>query len=267
MTRRPSKEEVASPSNTTEVERYVRETFDLDIRFVRWQPTSAGGRTPVLVDQETGLEWLVIPAGKFELGLTDREVEQVHALTKQPFLTIDELKPTKLVHMSSYLMTVAPISAAMVQGDADDTVGPRDTYLCDYSTAEQLAERFDSALPTECEWEYACRGGSQTLFWFGDKILRKAAMETILGLKTPESPNGFGLISLFFGEWCADFWRSDHGSQTPKDADAGHVIRGGAARFWPWHDSREWAGCASAFRMSEKDADGAGVAVRLVRRV
>ena len=110
-------------------------------------------------------------------------------------------------------------------------------------------------LPSEAEWEYACRAGTQTRFYFGDSLSVGDVCEDdgtrsqymwYCGNKSPygskpvggKLPNAFGLhdMSGNLWEWCEDDW---HGSYTgapsngsawidaPRGSD--RVVRGG---FW-----------------------------------
>jgi formylglycine-generating enzyme required for sulfatase activity len=118
-------------------------------------------------------------------------------------------------------------------------------------------------LPSEAEWEFACRAGSHTPFSGGDEISTDAAnflydengTPVGLGHRTPVGsypPNDFGLHDMHGNvcEWVADTWRTDYlgaptdGSTRLLPPDLRRMIRGGAWDYLPrllrssWRDWR-----------------------------
>jgi formylglycine-generating enzyme required for sulfatase activity len=131
---------------------------------------------------------------------------------------------------------------------------------------EWLAEKMDRPyrLPSEAEWEFACRAGSHTPFSSGNGITTALAnflydengLRTGVGRRTPVGSypaNPFGLHD-FHGnvcEWVADTWHPDYAG-APADGSAwndshhdSRVIRGGAWDYLPsllrssWRDRRD----------------------------
>ena len=101
-------------------------------------------------------------------------------------------------------------------------------------------------LATEAEWEYACRAGSTTAYYFGDspaKLGDYGWFEKNAGGKPhavgQKQPNAWGLYDMCgnLWEWCNDFYQLDYYPKSPKldpqgpDAGPTKVVRGGAWRF------------------------------------
>ncbi len=101
-------------------------------------------------------------------------------------------------------------------------------------------------LPSEAEWEYACRAGSATLFPFGDdagKLGEHAWYSSNSQSKThyvsQKSPNAWGLYDLLGNvwEWCADWYDENYYASSPAADPPGasgasyRVFRGGCWRF------------------------------------
>ena len=119
-------------------------------------------------------------------------------------------------------------------------------------------------MPTEAQWEYACRAGSKTRYCFGDdesKLGEYAWYDENSDDKThpvgEKKPNAWGLYDMHGNvwEWCQDRWRHGYYKESPVDDPTGaatgsfRVFRGGS-----WYYPAGY--CRSAYRGSVEPRDG-----------
>ena len=142
----------------------------------------------------------------------------------------------------------------------DDAVA----FLGKLNAQSRPASGWRWALPSEAQWERACRGGTETVFSFGDSLDSTQAnfkggwpYPSGKGKKGPylgqtvavksSAANGYGLYDMHGNllEWCADWYGETLSGgvdpQGPKTGVSGRVRRGGS-----WEDGG-WC-CRSAYR-------------------
>jgi len=213
-----------------------------------------------VVTTKTGIEMVAIPGGFFEMGSSKGAADEspVHKVWVGPFL-IDRYE----VVQEQYVKLVgANPSSFKDPGRPVDTVTWTDAALyCNLrSLAEGLepcyAEQSDTwqcnfkangyRLPTEAEWEYACRAGTEREYYFGSdpRALKKYAWYAgnsskkthLVGQK---KPNQWGLYDMYgnVAEWCNDVYGEDYYKTSPSNDPRGpekgeiKVLRGGG-----WQD-------------------------------
>ncbi len=139
-----------------------------------------------------------------------------------------------------------------------------------------LVSGLDLALPTEAQWEYACRAGTTTPFSFGETITPERVnydgdypyvggkkgvnrQETVPVGSLPANPWGLYEMHGNIWEWCADHWHDTYeGAPTDgsawidagADAGAGRVLRGGS-----------WSNYARLVRSACRDAFDPGIRI------
>jgi formylglycine-generating enzyme required for sulfatase activity len=218
------------------------------------------------------LDMILIPAGIFKMG-------------SLPHHGNSDEKPQHLVTIKSFMMG----KFLVTQGHWKAVMGrlPPCRFKGDnlpvervsWNDAQKFCQRLSKTtgrnyqLPSETQWEYACRAGTMTPFSFGETLTVDVANfngehtfrdeprgfyfhSTNEGGKFP--PNAFGLCDMHgnLWEWCADNWLDDY-SSSPRDSDfyqykdsRYRVARGGS-----WHEPPALCRSAARLRVLQSDAD------------
>ena len=193
------------------------------------------------------LEMVLIPAGEFLMGSPDSDNFTIGYVKPQHRVRI-----TKPFYLGKYLVTQEQWEAVMgsnpsyFKGPKNpvENVGWDDCQgFLGKLNAKVGSDRGKFQLPSEAQWEYACRAGSTTRFCFGDdqsKLGDYAWYDRNSGNTThpvgEKKPNGWGLYDIHgnVSEWCQDWHDSGYYVKSPIDdptgapAGSGRVFRGGS---------------------------------------
>ena len=217
----------------------------------------AGGsrhEVAIFVHRASGLEFVLVPGGHFEMGSEPGEPgrrpdERRHAVTVQPFLMARSQAP-QAVWESAMRTNPSHFRGPLLP-----------VHNVTHEDAARFCETTGLALPTEAQWEYACRAGSPTAWACGADPAELTAHAWFCA-NAGDGPrpgggrraNAFGLFDLHGNvwEWCADAYTEypfeGEEAVAPALASSGtsyRVFRGGG-----WADPPERLRSAqrSAFR-------------------
>ncbi|MGV7216100.1 SUMF1/EgtB/PvdO family nonheme iron enzyme [Bradyrhizobium sp. UFLA05-112] len=186
-------------------------------------------------------EMIAIRAGSFAMGSNEDPTERpIHQVAIKPFA------------IGKYPVTVREWNeCAAAKACGFTATGKDDAAVTNVSwtDAQQYAGWLAQAtkkpyrLPSEAEWEYAARGGTQTKYWWGDKPQSGMAACKDCGDVSADQPvkvgsfkpNPFGLYDMGGGvdQWVADCWHKNY-QGAPADGSAwsgdctSHVLRSGS---------------------------------------
>ena len=198
--------------------------------------------------KEVKLDLVLIPAGTFMMG--SRPIEDPFS-NKKPRGARDEFPQhqvtlTKPFYMGKYAVTQEQWQSVMGKNPSRWNKGPK-LPVTDVSWNDcqefikKLNKKTDGGyrLPTEAEWEYACRAGTTTAYSVGESLTESEANINGDSTKAVGSyrPNAFGLYDMHGNvwEWCEDWYEEyPEGAVTdPEGPEKGYfrVLRGGSFAY------------------------------------
>ena len=203
----------------------------------------------------TGIELLLCPPGEFMMGSPETEVGR---------------SPNEVQHRRQIRAAFYVGRTQVTQGQWQRVMGSNPSHVIgtkhpvtrvSWNDCSKFCQQSGFRLPSEAQWEYACRAGTQTRFSCGDSeknlhdhaVLPPRGILGALGLggKLMETgnkaPNPWGLLDMHGNawEWCEDTYGAypSAGDEQPASGGEYRVIRGGS-----WYDDSYR--CRSAFRLS-----------------
>ena len=226
------------------------------------------------LDNDITLEMVAIPGGTFLMGSPQDEKDSYDDERPQHKVNV----PTFFIGKYLITQTQWRAIAATAKIDIDLETNPSEfkgdelpVESVNWYQATEFCKRLsretkrEYRLPSEAEWEYACRAGTTTPFYFGETITGELANYNASNTYADEPngeyrnettpvgqfpPNAFGLYDMHGNvrEWCADTWHDNYdGAPTDGSAwiengdDNRSPLRGGAWYTFPYR-------CRSAHR-------------------
>jgi formylglycine-generating enzyme required for sulfatase activity len=241
--------------------------------------TALGNKTSFTENLPNGitLEMVSLPAGEFLMGSPDSDSD-----------ASDDEKPPHQVKVNSFAIGKYPVTQAQYEA----VMGTNPSYFknnpqnaverVSWNDAQAFCQKLSQItgktyrLPTEAEWEYACRAGTTTRFYFGDDANQLGDYVWYNGNSQDKThpvgqkkPNAWGLHDMIGNvwEWCEDDWHDNY-IGAPTDGSAWFIkndnrsqptkcLRGGSWDFNPNH-------CRSADRIRDSPGnDDYGIGFRV----
>ena len=209
------------------------------------QEKEAKAKQMELVKLAIEKEMVLIPAGTFMMGSPESEKGRMDKETQH------KVTLTKPFYMGKYEVTQEQWFEIMGENPSEDKGRKLPVTDVTWEDCQEFIKKLnaktkgDYRLPTEAEWEYACRGGTTTAYSVGNSLAKKDANYADSDIGKPVvvgsyKPNSFGLYDMHgnVAEWCED-WFAAYPKEPvidPKGPDTGstgnvRVLRGGSFNY------------------------------------
>jgi formylglycine-generating enzyme required for sulfatase activity len=217
------------------------------------RPSVPAGLTSHTVSLSAGidLEFVVLPAGRFTMGpIEGLGVGRVS--TRQVEVASFQMARTELTRAQRHALMGGPRPSAEEAELPADGITQQDSDRLLDRLSELTGDEFD--LPTEAQWEYACRAGGDGRWCFGDDVSllpryawysansggRYSDSRTLIGAQphpvATRMPNEWGLFDMHGNvhERCSDHWELEYTASLAADAprvvpgSRAYVARGGS---------------------------------------
>jgi formylglycine-generating enzyme required for sulfatase activity len=217
------------------------------------------------------LELVMVPQGTFLMGSSNEEIDRMdwegpqHSVSAGSFLmsqcVINQVQWNRVSALPKIDIDLNP-EPSYFKGDRNPVERVSWYEACEFCNRLSQLTRNVYSLPSEAEWEYACRAGTRSLFYFGKTITLDlanfaGAHQRITTAVNEFPPNAFGLYGMHGNvlEWCVDHWHENYvgapndGSAWSSDnKNARRVARGGS-----WDVARSFCRSASRSRYLPDD--------------
>ena len=227
----------------------------------------AGTELETRVDARTGIAFVTIPDGEFEMGTAnggDDHERPVHRVRISSSFLLGKYPVTNQEYQR-FLEANSGIEPPAYWSDSQFNDPQQPVVGVSWEDSQAFCEWAGCRLPTEAEWEYACRAGSRGAYFFGDEeseLEQYAWYEKNSHHKAravgQKLPNAWGLYDVCGNvwEWCQD-WYAKYSKEfvtDPKGPEKGliRVLRGGS---WDFTAGLCRSACRSCVHPSDRNHD------------